>query len=123
MKGYDRNRQIHGYLYGMTVYFEKNVQRYLRDAGEKNQKKLRKVDTPFLDESREPMGCTTPQGVGASLAPTRHERTEEMAAQQSSSTSFNKVAGGILMQFLYGARMTRADCLRGVGHLAMYLTN
>jgi len=56
MKKYDGNREIHGYLYDMGIYFDKNVQRYLKEAGEKNNKKLKRVDTPFLDEAKEPMG-------------------------------------------------------------------
>ena len=49
-------------MYDMDEYVGKNIDRYLKDTGAK--KKLKKVATPFLDESREPMGCTVAEATG-----------------------------------------------------------
>ena len=53
---------MRGYVYDMDEYVGKNIDRYLKDTGAK--KKLKKVATPFLDESREPMGCTVAEAPG-----------------------------------------------------------
>ena len=53
IKGYDPKMQCRGYIYGLSEYVQKNVERYTRDTNTAN---MNKAETPFLDDSREPMG-------------------------------------------------------------------
>ena len=127
-KEYNPETKVRGYVYDMDEYVGKNIARDLKDTRAK--KKLKKVATPFLDESREPMGCTVAETQGGERSqeisiPTRlpkptvnsQEVTDVKPPQQ-----FNKVAAGISMQSMYAARMARHDTLRAVGNLATYLT-
>jgi hypothetical protein len=56
LKEYRADTPVRGYMHNMEEYLTKNVERYLKDTGTKGA--LKRVDTPFVDEAREPMGCT-----------------------------------------------------------------
>ena len=102
--GYDPSTPVHGLVYDMQKYFEKNVKTYLEVTGTPPQR-LGAADTPFLDESRFPEGCQDP--------PTG-------TAEQGGL--LNRTAAQVSMQTMYGARMARPELLRAVGRLATYLT-
>ena len=57
LKNYNPSQKVRGYVYDMSTYMKKNVDRYCNEAMKGGQK-LKHADTPFLDESREPLGCT-----------------------------------------------------------------
>ena len=78
----------------MEEYLKKNVERYLKETGEKSNSKLRRVATPFLDEAREPLGCTTEAGIGE-VSP---GAPGEQVAKAAEEKMFNRTAAGIIMQ-------------------------
>ena len=91
----------------MGDYVQKNVARYLKDTG--TTTKLKSVDTPFLDESREPLGCTTPGDVAhddsqdpvMTTVPKRKKGGSKEPPSDKPPPQFNKCAAGILMQTMY----------------------
>ena len=125
-RGYDPNRTVRGYAYDMDEQDQKNVERYLRETN--SQRKLKKVDTPFLDESREPLGCAVPEDVEPSQetsVPTKlppPTAPSQEGAEAKPPPQFNTIAAGIIMQTMYAARMARPDALRACGVLSTYLT-
>ena len=89
--------------YDMRDFMEQCVERYLQLAPAGTQNKLRRVDTPFIDENKASFDdpdnpdCQTK----GELAP---------------------IASSVLMKCLYAARMARYDILRAVTALAKMVT-
>ncbi len=55
----DPKKKIRGRIMRMRQYLVSSVERYCKVA-KIEKSRLRKVDTPFLDESKFPQGCTRP---------------------------------------------------------------
>jgi hypothetical protein len=99
------NHEVRGYSYDMTQYLEKAVDKFLALVGaERNA--LRKAETPFLDESKDPQGCIPKD----SKLPENQARGE--LAKQACST---------IMTLMFCARLARHELLRACGGLATFL--
>ena len=65
----DPRARAHGYMYNMTQYCRDNVEQYLKAVG-KPATSLRRVATPFIDESRGPSDITV--AVDSPESPVAH---------------------------------------------------
>ena len=105
-----------------------NVQKYLK-AVKLDEKSLRRVATPFIDESREPAGYVEPDGEGPLFGETRAAVTKpkkknkgKTAQTTNDHKQLNVAAASIIMQTMYAARMAKPELQRCVGALATSLT-
>ena len=134
------DKEVNGYLYDMQTYLEDNVEKYFEKFGD-SARKLKKADTPFIDEARLPQGCadtgaaTAATGTEGSVGNSSSENGAcSGALEQGGATSAtptkeagtgnptNRPAASVTMTTMYAARLARPDLLRCVGHLAGYLT-
>ena len=97
---------VRGYRYEMTDFFNKAVDKFCALANIE-RKSLKKVATPFVDESQDPMGCV-----------------------ESDNPSDDKVRGqlangacSVIMTNMFGCRACRSDLLRGSANLIRLFTN
>ena len=134
MKDYDPQRLVRGYVYDMEQYLDKNIEKYC-EVAKVSKAELKKVDTPFIDEAKDPQGCADP-ALQPIIKKKKHAVISEdaevdlsaaSAAEQGDFASvppgkMNTAACGVIMQTMYAARIARRDLLRCAGRLATMLT-
>jgi hypothetical protein len=98
--------------YDMEDFFKSCTERYLELAPKGT--KLRKVETPFIDES-----VFDPGDFGA---PAGEARDKALKEKEQCTGVLSSIASKVLMKVLYGARMCRYDLLRPVCALASKVT-
>jgi hypothetical protein len=99
----DPSSPVRGYKYNMQKYLESAVEKYCA-VGNLERNQLKKVATPFVDESLEAQGCVESTGSG-----------------KPEAGQLQKVAASVLMTDMFAARLARNDLLRPVGHLATHI--
>ena len=97
--------------YDMEDFFKSCVDRYIELAPKGT--KLKKAETPFIDES-----VVTP----GDFAHPNSEAREKALAEQEGAKDLGPIAIKCLMKVLYGARMARYDLLRPCNFLASKVT-
>ena len=103
--------------YDMASFLEQCVQRYVDLAGHRIMGKIKKVATPFLDESKpefdeNPIAAVSSAGSKSSAAVSSAEMTGVLG----------DIASAVLMKILYAARMGRYDLIRPVTALGSLIT-
>ena len=95
--------------YNMKDFLVQCVDKCKELAGPRGAK-LKRVDTPYIDESLEPGPLKGPNA------------TTDKSWKPEPRGELASVASRILMKVLYGARMARFDLLRPVSFLAQRIT-
>ena len=98
----DPKRKVKGYKYNLQKYFEKAVDKYCHIAGI-TKDKLRKVQTPFIDESKLAQGFV--------------EQDPGNGTGKPEPGVLQKPAASVVMTVLWVARYGRFDLLRAAGYL------
>ena len=101
----DPNHVVRGYSYDMSQYLEKAVDKLCALTGTQKQA-LRKAETPFIDESKDPQGCLP---------------TDSTLAENQVRGELAKQACSTIMTLMFCARLARHELLRGCGGLATFL--
>ena len=122
-----KKKKVRGFRHNMEKYLEGAVKKYCAIA-DLQQPKLRKVNTPFVDESQETQGCIDGIGplseaeiVKAEASLKAASAVSQPAGALAGGGALQKSAASILMTVMFAARLGRFDLLRPVCHLAQSL--
>ena len=112
--------------YDMSSFLEQCVERYVELAGDKIVDKIKRVTTPFLDESKAEFD---ENDLIAKIKAARQPISDEVsskakyhAALSQGGGTLANIASAVLMKILYAARMGRFDLLRPVTALGSRIT-
>ena len=107
----------------MSDFMKQCVQQYCELANV-TVSSLRRVETPFVDESKFEKDCTKDYDVEDSggKPPSRDPNKTNSGGQPPARGQLQSIAAKVLMKILYGARMAHYDLLRAVSSLATMIT-
>ena len=95
---------VRGYRYEMTDFFNKAVDKFCA-LGNIDRKSLKKVATPFVDESQDPAGYVE----------------SDNPADDKARGQLANGACSVIMTNMFGCRVCRFDLLRGTANLATFV--
>jgi hypothetical protein len=112
--------RVRAMVYNMSNFLKSCVDRYL-ELAKCDRGKLRKVATPFLDDSKVKRDNDDDDLVWP-LTAQKGKESSSKGAGQTSAGALADIACKVLMKILYAARMARYDLLKAVSLLASRVT-